>query len=102
LLDKLAAQNDADHPNFVMIDGPGDESVYFGVGGHVSFVSSMEMPYLTTVGEEAASGEVNYKFQGHHSPIGRKSTIPAHLARAIVRVFFSTGSLPSWQSWEPT
>jgi hypothetical protein len=101
LLDRLATQHGDANPIIVIVDGPGDESVYFGVGGDRSFVSSMEEPFLTTVGSDSSAGDIDYFFQGHHSPVEGKQLIPAPLARKIRRDFFVTGVLPSWQEWKP-
>src|SRR5262249_499407 len=101
LLDKLGAEHGDANPIIVIVDGPGDESVYFGVGGDRSFVSSMEEPYLTKVGSDSSASDIDFFFQGHHSPVEGKRLIPAHLARKILREFFVTGVLPSWQGWTP-
>lgn len=101
LLNKLDAEHGRDDPIILIVGGPGQEDVYFGVGGDMSFVSSTEEPYLTTVGDNSADGEVDYFFQGHHSPVARKQLIPADIARKIIREFFVSGVLPSWQTWKP-
>ena len=101
LLDKLEEEHGPKNPIILIVDGPGQESVYVGVGGDMSFVSGTEEPYLTTVSEDSAGGEIEYLFQGHHSPVARKQLIPKDLARKIIREFFVTGVLPSWQTWTP-
>jgi hypothetical protein len=101
LLDNLAAEHGDANPIIVIVDGPSDESVYFGIGGDRSFVSSMEEPYLTTIGVDSSASDIDFFFQGHHSPVSGKNLIPAHLARKILREFFVTGVLPSWQEWKP-
>ena len=101
LLDRLFAEHGPDNPIIAIVDGPCEESVYLGIGGDTSFVSSTEVPYLTTVGTDLRDGEIDYFFQGHHSQVSRKQLIPAQVARKIVREFFSGGVLPSWQEWEP-
>ncbi len=101
LLDRLEREHGSDNPIILIVDGPCQESVYFGIGGDLSFVSASKEPYLTTVGEDSADGEIDYFFQGHHSPVARKQLIPSPLARKIVREFFMTGVLPQWQAWKP-
>jgi Immunity protein Imm1 len=101
LLDKLADEHGEANPIIVIVDGPDEESVYYGVGGDSSFVSSIEEPYLTTVGSDSSASDIDYFFQGHHSPVAGKQLIPTHLARKILREFFVTGVLPSWQEWKP-
>jgi hypothetical protein len=100
LLDKIAAEHGDANPIIVIVDGPSDESDYFGVGGGMSFVSSMEEPYLTTVGRDSSASDIDFFFHGHHSPVAGKQLIPAHLARKIIREYFVTGVLPSWQEWK--
>ena len=101
VLDRLAAKHGRDDPIILIVDGPGEESVYFGVSGDVSFVSSLEMPYLTTLGGQFSESQIDYFFEGHHSPVAGRHLIPADRARKIVREFFVSGHLPSWQAWEP-
>jgi hypothetical protein len=85
----------------VEIDGPGNECVYFGVGGRYSFVSSTDHPYLTTMGDRSARGSVDYYYQGHHSPIERHHLIPWSRAKSVVREFCATGKLSDDAIWEP-
>ncbi len=101
LLDRLDAEYDSRAPIIAVLDGPRDESVYLGIGGEMSFVSSTEWPYLTTVGDSAVHGEIDYFFEGHHSPILRKQLIPAQVVRRILREFFVSGVLSAWQEWKP-
>ncbi len=101
LLDKLAAECGSERRMIVIVEGPNEDGVYHGVGGDMSFVSSRETPYLTTVGDASARGEIDYYFEGHHSPILRRNLIPTNVAREIIREFVVSGRLPKWQTWEP-
>jgi hypothetical protein len=101
LLDRLAAEHGPTDRIIVIIDGPGEGSVYHGVGGDLSFVSSCEMPYLTTVADDSCTGEVDYFFQGHYSHVACRNLIPTPVAREIVRRFFVSGRLPATHAWEP-
>jgi hypothetical protein len=101
LLDKLAAECGSERRTIVIVQGPAEDGVYHGVGGDMSFVSSRETPYLTTVGDGSARGEIDYYFEGHHSPILRRNLIPTNVAREIIREFVVSGRLPKWQTWEP-
>jgi hypothetical protein len=75
------------------------KAVYFGIGGHLSYVSSCEPPYFTTVGDPLAEGEKSYSLQGHHSPIPNANLIPKDVVLEILREFCSSGKLPVWQAW---
>ena len=100
LLDNLFATTAPSSPLIAVVDGPNEQSVFLGIGGQLSFVSFCEFPYLTTVGDPAADGEIDYFYQGHHSPIRKRHLIPLDSARLIVREFFLTGTVSSWPTWE--
>lgn len=100
VLDQLVLDYCPEQPIIITIDGPKGESIYSGIGAQ-SFVSSCEPPYLTTVGDNLADGEVEFFFHGHHSPITYRNLIQLEVSKKIVKEFFISGQLPFWQVWEP-
>ena len=101
LLDRLAAECGPDSRIITTVDGPGGQSVYFGIGGDLGFVSSCEVPYLTTVGNPEDEGVEVYFFCGHETEIQKRHLVPWRVARRVVREFFDSGRLASDQTWEP-
>src|SRR5258708_6294389 len=80
-LDRIASRIEGRDPIIVIIDGPGNDCVYFGVGGKESFMSSLELPYMTSVGSVHYDGERDFFFDGHHTQIAFRNLIPAELAK---------------------
>ncbi len=80
ILDGVAARST--EPTIVVVDGPQNESVYWGIAGRSGFVSkATEPPYYTTVGDVTAEGHtirgsvlaISTQFEIEHHPLGRES-----------------------------
>jgi hypothetical protein len=100
-LDNLESQHGTRPPMIVIVSGPGTISAYFGIGGGLSFLSSCNEPYETTVGDATAKGARDYFFEGHHSQVENRHLIPRDFSRKVLREFCTTGTMPTWQAWEP-
>jgi len=99
ILDGLVARST--EPMIVVVDGPQNESVYFGIAGRSGFVSkATEPPYCTTVGDATAEGYTAFSFEGHNTEIAKRHLIALDLARQVVRDFFLTGSFSPLVEWE--
>jgi len=87
-------------PIIAIVGGPNETSVYFGVGGALSFISACDPPYKTTVGNPDAEGDRDYYHQGHHSSIANRNLVPREFARKALHEFCLTGQFANWQAWE--
>jgi hypothetical protein len=79
--------------------------VLLGLGLLESFVhverESGEPPYLVTLGDPAAEGELAfYLHEEHHTEIPRRYLISTSEALRIVREFFETGARSTSVEWE--
>ena len=102
-LDTITAQCPPDKPTIVFVEVHG-HTLSLGLGASESFVQLTESddpPYMLTVGDSAAEGQVPFLLQGEHdTEIPRRNLVPLSTARAIVREFFTTGRRPSITAWE--
>ena len=105
-LDRVAAQCSPDRPTIVVIHVNGYE-LTLGLGSTQSFVQLAQSqepqtePYLVTVGDGRAQGEVAFYFLGeHHTEVQRRHIISTSTARDVAREFFNTGRRSPVISWE--
>jgi Immunity protein Imm1 len=103
-LNQIAAQCEPDAPVIVSIYAHGYEATV-GLGLQESFVhielESGEPPYLITVGDTSAEGEVAFYLHGaHHTEIPRRNLISVAEALRILREFLETGARCERVRWE--
>jgi Immunity protein Imm1 len=102
-LDRIAAECPPDHPTIVVLK-VNDHTLTLGLGGPESFIQVTESddpPYIVTVGDTNAGGELTFFYQGeHHTEIPRRNLIPVLTARKVVQEFCATGQRAAITSWE--
>lgn len=105
LLDQLALEYAGDRAIITKIelDTSGD-SLTIGLGRDMSVLehmrSSLDPPYLMSVGDHDKKGEVVFFLDGEATEIARSNLVPTSLAREAVRRFATTGELLDRIRWE--
>lgn len=106
LLDELSRQAQQDKPLIVEVVAPNGAILSIGLGRPLSVVafvpSSLDPPYLHSVGGDSSADELAFYFQGAYSELPPESGIPISQARECVRLFFQTGELPQNIAWQET
>ena len=105
-LDRITAQCAPNRPIIVVINAHG-YAITLGLGLPESFVQLAQsdepqtQPYLVTVGNIRADGELAFYFLGeHHTEIARRHLVPTSTAREVARDVFTTGRRSQVTAWE--
>jgi len=102
LLDGIAATTSAEFPIIVLVYA---HNYQVGLGAEERFLhfelESGEPPYMISVGDDSAEGELAFYLSGnHHTEISRRNLIPAVKARQALYEWIRTEVRPSDIEWE--
>ena len=62
--------------------------------------SSLDPPYLASIGEEVGDAVVGFDYMGQLSEFPRRQIIPIATAREVMREYLETGMLSNRIAWE--
>jgi hypothetical protein len=103
VLDELAERTPEEHPILVDLIHPVGGTLAIGIGGAVSVLShvpaSGDPPYLVSIGNETATGEIGFYGYGEWSEFSREDCVPNAVARQVARDFLATGELSQQVRW---
>jgi hypothetical protein len=102
---ELSTEIGVGRPRIVSLKAVRGHEVTFGVGGDMSFVQiarmSYEPPYLVSVSDRDARGEMTFWLHGiHHTEIRRRQLVPAAVALDVVSEFVFAGIRSRRVDWE--
>lgn len=106
LLDRLTGEAEAGEPFIVELEVDDGATLSMGLGRPLSVVnfvsSSLDPPYFQSVGGDGNDEAPVFYYRGEWSEFAPESAIPTEQARAAMRRFFQTRTLPDNLVWEET
>jgi hypothetical protein len=106
LLDRLAREAESGDPFVVELVADDGATLSMGLGRPLSVVdyvsASLDPPYFQSVGQDGHDEPLVFYYRGEWSEFAPESAIPTEQARAALRRFIESQSLPDNINWEET
>ena len=104
LLNGIESLVRTDHPVIVLVDRGELGCMDIRLGLDVSALHHVQKdqmpPYMVTVGDQSAQGEIDFYYFGDHTPLPRRWAIANSDARAGITWWLEHGSLAPFLTWE--